>query len=130
MLTYDASVYLEFREKAITKKEDLKLGQTYFANTDPKQFRLLKLISYRDAYARDGHGWDESCKAYESGHEIGWALIEFWSEYHHRMVISTMSLKDRNVGASYNPWLIFENEADRDAYVDQIAIRLESDGWE
>lgn len=38
---------------------------------------------------------------------------------------SHMSVRDHNIGAHYNPWLLFENPEDATAYYEQINVEFD-----
>lgn len=97
MLNYDKEMFEVFRELAITDYNDLVVGQTYYTNTYPEKFVLKDLLTYNQSSMRNGHSkciWSDPFK-------IGWILTEDGT---------THSLNDKNIGASYNPWLVFDNE--------------------
>ena len=109
MIQYDQDYVNVWREKAITEINQLEIGKTYYSNTEPKKFTVVEIISTREHYRR--------CN------------IESWKTKHDdlKRIVSrdpdrTFSMSDRNIGASYNPWLVFDNEEDRDEYDRNLLI--------
>ena len=84
-LDYDRELFDSFRAKAITDPSQLERGKTYYSNTYPDKFTLFEL-------SQDDLGW--------------WMHDEGTGKW---------SCHDRNIGSSYNPWLLFENEEDAKA---------------
>lgn len=99
-LRYDTNIFNKFRDLAITDASQLHVGQTYYTNSYPDQFTVIRLET--DKRHRAGRGLSVSSS--DDDTELRWVVVEDG-------IGSTrsMSLYDHNVGSSYNPWLIFDN---------------------
>jgi hypothetical protein len=99
-LNYDEELFQSFRAKAITSLDQLEIGKTYYSNTYPRSFTLKEF--FKDDLDT-------------------WLVTEDGGK---------SSSSDRNIGTSYNPWLIFENEEDANACREQLVITHERDAWD
>lgn len=112
-LKYDPELFQSFRERAITKVEDLEIGKTYWSNwfngplileglmTD-EEFRQFMNFTYSEVS-------DSTPK---------------WMKFTNG---ETGSLNDHNIGNSYNPWLIFDNEETATECREQLEIDYDRD---
>lgn len=103
-MQYDKDYVAKWREKAITKLEDLKIGETYYtcSRSCKSSFQIVAFLSWQEHWRRkDFDDWRTA------GTEIGWFITNHGE---------TWSLRDNNVGASYSPWLIFARESDLKEY--------------
>jgi hypothetical protein len=96
-MQYNESIFQKYRARAITEQKDLVIGRTYYTTAWIKQFTLRGFTEV------GGTPW------YLHSENIG-------DEEQQN------SLHDRNIGASYNPWLVFADEATRDACVAELII--------
>lgn len=91
----------KFRALAIKSVDQIEVGKTYYSNAYPESFTVTAILSKNDYYRlRDmsNHVKDED-------------IPNRWLEYDNSWGgKSYLSVRDRNIGASYNPWLIFDNE--------------------
>ena len=78
-MIYDTDMFSSFREKAITKISDIEVGKKYFSNCYPDVFVVNEI----------------------GKNDIGHFIVTEKN--------TMVFLGDRNVGESYNPWLIFDN---------------------
>ena len=83
-MNYNWDIFNKYHELAVTKQEDLVIGQTYYTNTYPEQITIQKI--YENDISIRADGIDEAGK-----------------ETH-------VYLHDFNVGASYNPWMLFADK--------------------
>lgn len=118
-MRYDEKYVNEWRAKAITKAEDFIQGEKYYAESS--EFIFVELVSEYDAYVQeqdlndpDTINWLNRIKP--SKEELSW----FKGDYNGALRIG--SLHDNNIGASYNPWLMFDNRDDRDKYYAGLEI--------
>jgi hypothetical protein len=96
-MMYDTKIFQKHRAAAITDVKDLVVGNTYYSNSHSLNcFTIKALITNQQSYALIGSNYHG-----ENYDEIGWILTEDGNSF---------SLHDKNVGASYNPWLIFDTE--------------------
>lgn len=112
-IQYNQEVFNYFRSLAITDVEKLEVGKTYYSNCSPAKFTIKELISWKELDQR--RGIDSS----KDSDELEW-IVYGESGFDH------ISLQDTNVGASYNPWLIFETEELRDECVSRLKISYSS----
>lgn len=94
---YDQRIFNAFRELAITDASKLVIGKRYYSNdTGTEGFVLSALLSNAAYYKTRGMTWDEERV---EGDALGWLMYDRGHK----------ALEDSNIGASYNPWLIFDN---------------------
>lgn len=101
-MLYNQQLYTAFRALAVTNVNDLEVGKTYWSNgTD--EFTVEKLLTDKEQRI-------EWLKLTEF--DIG---IDDSDDIDIRWIGTTngrwLSTQDNNIGESYNPWLIFDNEA-------------------
>jgi hypothetical protein len=112
-LEYDREIFAEFRAKAVTDIDGFVVGKTYYCNSYPSEFVFKRLLQKKESYARHGLV-NEECELFSFLTEDG----------------SDFSLTDRNIGASYNPWLIFDNPAVAQECRDKLVIKMVKDEWD
>lgn len=103
---FDRAIFESFRKKAITDKSKLVVGNTYYIDNYGK-VKLLRFLTNNEEYALSHLTYMG-----DEGDSIDWIEIEHFDEYYKAVKTCTISLKDNNIGASWSPWLIFDNEAD------------------
>lgn len=106
MITYSQEVVDEYRKKAITDVNDLVVGNTYYSNFFG-EFVLLGILTHREhceAVHMAPYGPEDTLD------KPAWFLVDNGFGVGHE------SLNDNNIGASYNPWLIFEDEKTMEEY--------------
>lgn len=111
MMIYDQDYVAAFRKLAVT--DTLIVGETYYSNSYPEQFTVKRLLTNTEHYKKCGLVW-----THQNGDEIGWFEIENGRSY---------SLRDCNINASYNPWLIFKTQTLRDSYASGLVVGYEDD---
>jgi len=119
-MIYDKEYVAKWREKAITRVEDLSVGMKVYSNGFPKKFIVKELITDAESYRRDNlsaNGRDDTVPS--------WVVCE-WESAEFRLCRSTIALADHNVGDSYNPWLLFRTEDECEEYKAGLKISLES----
>lgn len=104
---YNQQIFEEFLAKAIQSPEEFVVGETYYSNTFPEKFIFLGLLTNKESYRHEGLPWTDE----ETANDIGWYVYQEHTHQARRIG----SLMDRNIGAHYNPWLIFANEEDSKA---------------
>jgi len=115
-MIYDEKKFEEFRGLAITDVSELEVGKKYYSNFWPDTpIFVYELISHAEHSFRVFN--DEFSE--NASKELRWIRIgndltdiSFYT-----------SLRDNNVGASYNPWLLFSNKEDCDRCVEELTIR-------
>jgi hypothetical protein len=108
MMIYDRELFESFRAKAVTKPEQLVPGRTYYSNLfDP--FVLKEVVDYKTLCESRG----------ENSSDLGGLENTLWMIKENG---KDDSLSDNNIGQSYNPWLIFENEQDARECREQLKI--------
>lgn len=113
---YDENIFAKFKSMSIQSVDALVIGETYYTNSNPEKFTLRSLETGSQNSKR--HGFTDRV---HNEDEIGWAVYGpgEWD---------TMSLRDSNVGASYNPWLIFSREEDAIQCREELVVKITSDG--
>ncbi len=96
---YNEEVFNILRKFAVTDASKLVVGNTYYTNSPVGEecFVLRELITHAEQCRRDNLGADDV-----DDKELRWYTVEGSDD--------GFSLRDRNIGASYNPWLIFDNK--------------------
>jgi hypothetical protein len=113
-MMYDTKIFQKHRALAITDVKDLVVGNTYYSNgCNLKSFTIKELLTNQQCYALDNSNYQDP-----NANEIGWILTEDGN---------TFSLHDKNVGASYNPWLIFDTEQKMMDCIKELVIDWSSD---
>lgn len=103
-LSYNQEIFQKFRNMAITELEKIERGKTYFSNTYPYSFTVVDIVNDAGLDLIQGR---KGCHAYSGSDNFAPKWIIYDCEKGNR---SYMSLSDHNVGMSYNPWLIFDDE--------------------
>ena len=112
---YDKNVFEKFKSLSVKEVDDLVIGETYYTNSYPESFTLLALETRKQNDKR--HGFND--RTYDED-EIAWAVYG-------RGEWDTMSLRDSNIGASYNPWMIFAREEDAIQCREELFVKIERD---
>lgn len=116
-LSYDVEIFNQFKVLSIQNPSQFLIDEKYYSNTYPYEFIFKRKIN---EYERIKLNIIDSNKiindgviellehAYKSKHIYKWIVCETLCDKPSRNII--ISLYDRNIGASYNPWLIFDSE--------------------
>lgn len=110
-MIYDQQYVSKYRALAITNVEDIVEGGVYYGRHGD-EFTIVKLMTNAQYYAFRGLEWEYEHNA----NEIGWMLTN--NDY----ISCSASLADNNIGASYNPWLIFKDKKTAMEYYDGLKI--------
>jgi len=94
-------VFENFRSVAITDPTKLEVGKTYYSNMYPEVFTIEELQTENE------HNKDRGLALKEEDSDE-----PRWIKYDHRNGYgpSYISTRDRNMGAKYNCWLVFDDE--------------------
>lgn len=106
MMEYDKNIFDAIREElAITNIDEIEVGQKYYSNMYPEEFVVIRKLTNGEADF-----------PYDDQHEIGWLEVAHagYSDDKSAIRTSRISTNDRNIGAHYNPWMIFKNSNCRD----------------
>ncbi len=114
-LEYDKDLFeLVFRPLAITEVSQLEVGKTYWSNIWEGPKVLWKVLSDREFDAHRGFISSHE----DEGRASHWLIFEDgWYQ----------STWDANIGASYNAWLIFDNEEVAKECREDMPVRIYSD---
>lgn len=126
MMHYDHAIVDKWRAKAITTVEKLTSyphRHVFYSNNGSDAFTLVRLLTNAEHWKADNFPYTYDGDAPD---EIAWMEIDSFSRFAPR----SHSLKDCNIGASYNPWLVFDNKEDRDAYEAELEITYTRDHWD
>lgn len=113
MVIFDPSIFDLYKVKAIQKVEDLKIGETYYSVLDPEEFVLMELVTTKEMYRRlriNAYVFDNK------PNKLRWMRVKLINGTSERDADEYVSLEDRNIGSSYNPWLIFDNKEVAEEY--------------
>jgi hypothetical protein len=116
MIQYRSDVVKFFKEAGFTvrEKEEIKEGEIYFSNSGSwgrSGFKIERLLTDKEHWAQ----WQASMG--QSGESIfGHSDEVEWFEIIQDGVKFWHSLTNCNVGASYNPWMIFKTKKAMEAY--------------
>lgn len=119
MITWNENEVNKFRTLAVTKIEDVKVGETYYSNSFPGEFTVLELISTEEHYRRIGLEGEGS------------KLNAIWAVYENDDSMSAIPLTDFGVTAHpYNPWMMFKNEHIANAAKEMLIFGYEKDAFD
>ena len=118
-LIYDIEKFREFKKLSVQDVSELEIGQTYYSNTWPTEFTVRELLTYGQLDDRLGH------ERHPNHDMIAWIVYGPEKDDY-------CSLADRNVGNSYNPWMIFKDKETRDRCEREMPVTYDSsdDFWE
>lgn len=108
-LVYDRDTLQKWRALAITDPDALQLGETYFGNGGQK-ITIVGFLTKNDWFDRIGQPTDTL-------DEEKFVAVDRYGRMH--------PLRDLNVGASYNPWLLFTEKALAHACKVHLNVKLE-----
>lgn len=112
-MVYDHTKCDEMKRIAISSVDEFKVGETYYVNTYPDKFVFVKIISGADIFLRHNPNFqfdnDADRKRWEDVKVIVGQIEVMWSGKT-KMHECTLHATDHNIGASYNPWFIFDTE--------------------
>ncbi|MDR3572230.1 MAG: hypothetical protein P4L50_00075 [Anaerolineaceae bacterium] len=116
---YDEKIFRHFRALAVTNVEDLKPGEIYYTNGHPDKFVVDKVISEEEH--------DKLCEYQmpSKSAELTWIIPIGYNDY-----MDTISLHDFNIGASYNPWLVFKDEKTALDCREQLKVKIQGDKYD
>jgi hypothetical protein len=113
MLIYNTEIFNSFKAKSIQNASEFEKGKTYFSNSHPGNFVFYKLLTTDEVYRNIGSECDSAEK-----HSVNWILTTNGQH---------LSLRDLNIGACYNPWLVFTDEETRDQCEKELVVTFERD---
>ena len=113
-LSYDQSIFDKYRALAITEISDLEVGKTYYSNSLSNEFSVYEIRSRNET------------PGLADGKNLSYIEGSYWIriESNPDSFFSYISARDLNVGASYNPWLIFKDAETRDRCVEELKIKV------
>ena len=112
---YDKEKFQEFRKLAITDAKDLEIGKTYYGNWIGAK-TLKYVLTYRglDGFRGTNYYADQETD------DLRWMVFTD-GEY--------VSLWDHNIGASYNPWMIFDSEEVAERCRKELPVEIRREDW-
>ncbi len=125
MIQYNESIVRKYRELAITDLVDFVPGNVYYSNHFGG-FELVGLQTRREHYKWVG------LDVYGSAEEMdkpSWFLHKPLGSGEKYTDVCCVSLCDNNIGDSYNPWLIFNDEETMERYKEELVITNERSIW-
>lgn len=118
-ITYNEEIFRKHAAKSIQSADEIKVGDTLYSNFYPAEFTVFAILT--DAEHRRRIDLDASTSD---------DAAPRWLQYDERDAWRSQSLHDCNIGAHYNPWLLFKNKEDCDACVAELKISFEPDPFE
>ena len=118
-LYYDNEVFEKYHALAISNPSQFVEGKTYYSNSYPEKFTFRGLQTNAEHYDSVGLVWKHA-----GGDEVEWVIAEY-ELFNNQPTTDSLSLSDRNIGAHYNPWLIFEDEAVMNACKEELEVTYE-----
>lgn len=115
---YNEEIFQKFRELAVTDPSKIEVGKTYFSNSWPERF-TVKRVATELEFTKEYSYYDPSSK-YDNA-------IPRWFHYVNEYGETFNSLQDRNCGASYSPWLIFEDKETAERCREELQVTIVSD---
>lgn len=127
-LSYNVDVFEKFKALAIQHPGQLVPGKTYFGNGYPVEFVVTRLLTDAEhELVFFGKQMSEDADNVELawfGYNTESLVIDG------KLMESFGSMKDRNVGASYNPWLIFTDKETAEACEAELIVTYYDDEWD
>lgn len=120
-MKYDTDYVTKWRAHAITDVTNLEVGKTYYSNNHGA-FTLKRLMTRAQYYEEEGIKGIPVCY---TANEVCWMEVAI----HDGAYLVVYSLRDNNVGASYNPWLIFRDQATMEEYKAGLEVTVDNDFW-
>jgi hypothetical protein len=123
-MCYHQDYVNEWRAKAITKIEELIPGETYYKEVEKRPegvvslpIKIVRFLTTKESYQLSNTPTNLALDDEQ--------LLWFECEYCGKTRI--LSLHDNNVGASYNPWLMFKDPNDNLEYYNNLQLWFEPD---
>jgi len=117
---YDKVLFAKFRALAITEVSQLIPGTMYYSNYH-EPFVFLRTLTEKEFHSLPGSPFNCLLKDTDDNVKPKWIMT---------VDGRTESLRDSNIGASYNPWLIFDDEGLAEACERKLKITYERDPWD
>ena len=135
-MQYSQEIYRRWRRQAITSADEIQVGEEYWSNSYPSHFRVLRKLTEHahnimiqmERYLETGN-WNEDLLEFLDNSRPAWLLVELLQENERpsNQKTTVVSLRDRNVGASYNPWMIFPSQELAKACSQELQVTFEAD---
>lgn len=116
-LSFNVDVFAKFKALAISKPEQIEIGTTYYSNGHPAMFTVVRILTEAEYDAVVGITSRTSTDPTPR-----WIEYQSYNSFDGKPYPSYISLLDRNIGASYNPWLIFAQPWDRADCVRELIV--------
>lgn len=117
-MEYSKPIFFKWRRLAITQADQIQIGREYYTNTTTtsfRVFRVLQVLTERGRAAKeqmiqylDTGKFDKTELDCVDNQKLRWMFVEFSRSG--ELDRTFKSLQDLNIGASYNPWLMFDRE--------------------
>lgn len=123
---FDKNVFSNFKNFSVKTADELEIGKTYYTNSYPEKFVLRGLINdtmlevSRASRNEKGNEYVASALNGVRMENPTWFITDKFKLH---------SLHDLNVGASYNPWLIFGDKDMADACKKHMKITYDDDSY-
>lgn len=114
-LSYDENIFAVFKALSIKEESEIEIGRTYYTNSYPASFTVIGFETRAENDIR--HGFPK--REYEND-KNEW-MVTGPNEW------NTKSMSDLNIGASYNPWLMFANEEDAIRCREEFIVTMTED---
>lgn len=111
----DQEVFEKFRKLAVTDPDEIEVCKTYYTNRYPHEFTCEQIQTQAEHYEE----LELAC-GNEEDKTPAWA--SYTNDCGEKQYVS---LKDRNVGASYNPWLLFDLKEHCDQCIEEMKVIYE-----
>lgn len=111
MLRYDHGIFQKFRTLAVTEISELVPGKTYYGSNG--EFVFARTLTEKGLHSLPNGTFNILLKETDDDVEPRWILTATGR---------TFSLTDCNIGASYNPWLIFDDKEIAEDYERQLEV--------
>ncbi len=114
-LQYDDNLMSAWRDKAITDLSKIVIGQTYHTNLHADPIEIKEILTTREMYIRTG-----LTTQYVSEPALEAAVFRVGDKID--SVMHYIHPADYNIGARYNPWMLFEKEEDARACRNELRV--------
>lgn len=117
-LNYDRDVFEKYKALSVQNASEIEVGMTLFSNSYPEEFTVLSIETQKQHDIRHEFELKENYK--DGPAWLGYGENKF----------DQVSLSDRNVTSSYNPWMLFKDKETMITCREELTVSYENDPYE
>lgn len=102
-VVYDKDIFNKYYQQAITKREELSVGNTYYSNALPGPIVLVELISNNEMWRRN----DYAEYTGTDGESLDWAVFRLEDGSLHTGMLAELNITQNTPNS---PYMVFTNE--------------------